>query len=101
MCGIVGVISKKGYKNEFFISESIKALRHRGPDDYGIWHSPECYIGHTRLSILDLSKAGHQPIKSFCNNYVLSFNGEIYNHEEIRRKITNSHPNIHWKGNSN
>ena len=66
-----------------------EALHHRGPDDNGIWkdQSNKIYFGHNRLSILDLSKSGKQPMVSLCERYVLAFNGEIYNHLSIRNLI--------------
>jgi asparagine synthase (glutamine-hydrolysing) len=65
------------------------ALRHRGPDDSGIWidEAAGVALGHTRLSILDLSAAGHQPMATPCGRYVVIFNGEIYNHLELRKEI--------------
>ena len=64
-------------------------LQHRGPDDSGVWVDADAGValGHRRLSILDLSPAGHQPMHSACKRYVISFNGEIYNHLEIRQKL--------------
>lgn len=66
-------------------------LRHRGPDDSGIWTDPSAgmALGHRRLSILDLSAAGHQPMVSRCGRFVLAFNGEIYNHLDLRRDLNN------------
>jgi len=60
-------------------------LHHRGPDDRGTWTSPEAHLGHTRLSILDLSEAGHQPM--VLGDLVLTYNGEIYNFRELRREL--------------
>ncbi|HSP31171.1 MAG TPA: asparagine synthetase B, partial [Halomonas sp.] len=64
-------------------------LRHRGPDDGGIWVDGDAGValGHRRLSILDLSPAGHQPMLSACQRYVLIFNGEIYNHQQLRTEL--------------
>ncbi len=68
-------------------------LKHRGPDDEGVWVDSAAGIAlaHRRLSILDLSSAGHQPMMSDCGRYVAIFNGEIYNHLEIRRELEHSH----------
>jgi asparagine synthase (glutamine-hydrolysing) len=65
------------------------SLRHRGPDDLGLWmdESAGLALGHRRLAILDLSPAGHQPMISACGRYVMAFNGEIYNHLELRGKL--------------
>jgi len=71
------------------------ALTHRGPDDRGIWTDPEAgiYLGQRRLSIIDLSAAGHQPMESSSGRYLLVYNGEIYNFAEIRRELeTNKVP---------
>ena len=64
-------------------------LKHRGPDGDGVWNDENIAIGHTRLSILDLTKSGYQPMISNDSNYVISFNGEIYNFKELRQKLTN------------
>lgn len=92
MCGIVGLNCKK-FDDHFRlrISQAIKTLKHRGPDDdgfefYKLRDSITC-LGHTRLSILDLSKAGHQPMKSRDGRYVIAFNGEIYNYRELRVEL--------------
>lgn len=86
MCGILGVISKNNMKLK---EEDVIFMRdkmiHRGPDDAGLFLSPNCRcaLAHRRLSILDLSQAGHQPMKSDKGNY-LTFNGEIYNYRELK-----------------
>ncbi len=65
------------------------SLTHRGPDDAGVWVSAECGIalGHRRLSIVDLSPAGHQPMRSATGRFVVAYNGEIYNHRELRDEL--------------
>ena len=78
-------------------------IAHRGPDDSGEWidESSKIAFAHRRLSILDLSKAGHQPMFSSSNRYILVFNGEIYNHLEIRKEIEKKcKKNILWIGHS-
>lgn len=78
------------------------AIGHRGPDDYGIWTDLESGIGfvHQRLSIVDLSEAGHQPMLSTCQRYVIAFNGEIYNHLELRSILEKSGHGSGWRGHS-
>jgi len=83
------------------LKEMAKAIYHRGPDDQGIWFDEQCGIGlaHTRLSILDLSPAGHQPMESISGQYMMVFNGEIYNHQTIKNEL-NSITSIDWRGHS-
>ena len=77
-------------------------LRHRGPDDEGVWIDPESGIGlgHRRLAIVELSPAGHQPMHSACGRYVLAFNGEIYNHLDIRAELQAAGFALAWRGQS-
>jgi asparagine synthase (glutamine-hydrolysing) len=74
------------------IQKMADALLHRGPDDSGVWSDHEGLIqmAHRRLSIVDLSRSGHQPMSSRCNRYVISFNGEIYNHLDLRSELSKS-----------
>ena len=78
------------------------AIRHRGPDDAGAWVDAEAGIalGHRRLSIIDLSPAGHQPMLSSCGRFVLAFNGEIYNHLVLRSELEKSGVSPVWRGHS-
>lgn len=84
MCGIVGYISNQSYELE----KILPLIRHRGPDGEGIFYkkSKESFLGfgHVRLSIIDLQKASDQPLLSSCKNYVIVFNGEIYNYRELK-----------------
>ena len=77
------------------------ALVHRGPNDGGLWHDAQAGIAlsHRRLSIIDPSPAGHQPMISSCGRYILSFNGEIYNHLAIRAALEAGGA-IAWRGHS-
>ena len=85
MCGIL-LHKKNGLKyNEF--ENSLNMLDHRGPDGKNIIEEKNLYIGHTRLSIIDLSKKGLQPMISNCKNYIMSFNGEIYNYKNLRNEL--------------
>jgi len=102
MCGIIGCIHKSNFKfsiNNF--SEINQSLSHRGPDSEGVDQfnlgDNIFKIGHKRLSILDLSENGHQPMHSNTNRFTISFNGEIYNHFELRKKYLYN-KNIVWKG---
>jgi len=76
-------------RSEAAVRSMVQTLHHRGPDDCGVWadRSAGVAFGHARLSILDLSPLGHQPMTSFCGRYVISFNGEIYNYKELRKEI--------------
>ena len=89
MCGIAGYFSTQLSSEETCIRRMIKTLDHRGPDDSGVWLNPGAGIalGHARLSILDLSSLGHQPMRSSCGRYVISFNGEIYNFKTLRKEV--------------
>ena len=80
----------------------IASLVHRGPDDHGVWIDEKCGIGlgHRRLSILDLSPQGHQPMISASGRYVIAYNGEIYNFREIRDKLTAEGRTPQWRGHS-
>jgi len=87
MCGILGSI------NIHLNEQSLDQIKHRGPDDWGIANfnvgNHSIILAQRRLSILDLSPAGHQPMISNCGNYAIIFNGEIYNHLELREKLSN------------
>jgi len=91
MCGISGILSKNVTSIPEFLQRSIVLLEHRGPDQQAFWHENEVGLGHARLSILDLSPAGAQPMLSADGRYVLAFNGEIYNHLELRKKHLAQH----------
>ena len=88
MCGIAGIVSMNGSPvREDFVRSMIRVLAHRGPDDEGIFCSGGVGLGHKRLSIFDLSAAGHQPMTSHDGRYVISHNGEVYNWPEIRKQL--------------
>jgi asparagine synthase (glutamine-hydrolysing) len=78
------------------------AIVSRGPDDAGVWIDPDAGIalGHRRLSIVDLSPMGHQPMFSVCGRWVIAFNGEIYNHEDLRKQIESGGWSEGWRGRS-
>jgi asparagine synthase (glutamine-hydrolysing) len=81
MCGIGGEVHWDGLPDESCVREIAHRLRHRGPDDFGLWRSQDkrCVLGHTRLSVVDLSPAGHQPMIDPLTGNAIVFNGEIYN----------------------
>ena len=90
MCGIVGVVAPMpGDSAARFeaVRRMVSSLAHRGPDADGVWCGPRTVLGHTRLSIIDLSEAGRQPMVDESGRYVLIFNGEIYNYLELRREL--------------
>ena len=90
MCGIAGFLNRDKDDSARQLRETAErmaaAIRHRGPDDSGAWADPHAGValGHRRLAILDLSEKGHQPMVSADGDWVLVFNGEIYNFEELR-----------------
>ncbi|MGA1608144.1 MAG: asparagine synthase (glutamine-hydrolyzing) [Planctomycetota bacterium] len=82
MCGIVGVVGELADLD--VVRRMTRLLAHRGPDDEGAWEDGPVRFGHRRLSILDLSELGHQPMVTDCGDYAITFNGEIYNFPELR-----------------
>lgn len=103
MCGFAGFVDQGFVGNDasaqHILSGMGDAIRHRGPDDSGVWTDVSAGIGlvHRRLAIVDLTAAGHQPMLSSCGRWVLVFNGEIYNHAELRRSLGDG---IAWRGHS-
>lgn len=92
MCGISGILTSPGARGASLgelVSQMMPHLAHRGPDDRGIWADTRSGVafGHGRLSIIDRSAAGHQPMLSRCGRYVLVYNGEIYNFRELRHQL--------------
>ncbi len=89
MCGIVGISSLAPVENKDWLILGRDSMRHRGPDSKGIFWSTDGQVGfgHRRLSILDLTEGGHQPMSSLDGQLVTVFNGEIYNHIELRKKL--------------
>jgi asparagine synthase (glutamine-hydrolysing) len=85
MCGIIGGIGLKNWDE----TKILNYISHRGPDSKGSYKNDKIFLGHTRLSIQDLSKNGNQPMFSEDGRYVIIFNGEIYNHIEIREQFKN------------
>ena len=105
MCGIAGFLSADARLldcPEGVISRMTSAIESRGPDDEGSWSDAVngIALGQRRLSIIDLSPAGHQPMHSSCGRFVLVFNGEIYNHNDLRAELTTAGSSPAWKGHS-
>lgn len=86
MCGIAGVVSKKEGSHLLLI-KMMKSIRHRGPDGEGNWNNGSFYLGHLRLSIIDLSESANQPMVDEETGNVIIFNGEIYNYLELKASL--------------
>ena len=103
MCGISGILlSTDGIEVVSATQKMIDTLRHRGPDDQGIWVDQEAGValGHRRLSIIELGTAGAQPMTSACGRFVIAFNGEIYNHLALRDDLAEEGIASGWRGTS-
>ena len=102
MCGIAGYITTDSLGSDATLRRMTDALSHRGPDSSGYWHDEAAGValGHRRLSIIDVSSAGHQPMVSASGRYVLIFNGEIYNHHDIRARVAGVGKAPTWHGHS-
>jgi asparagine synthase (glutamine-hydrolysing) len=111
MCGIAGIIAKKDNHRDLsdYAHRMGAAIHRRGPDSGGVWVDQEDGVAltHRRLAILELSEAGHQPMHSPCGRYVITFNGEIYNHVDIRDQLAKTvrsensvHHHASWIGRS-
>ena len=90
MCGIVGFRSDRNFKSlREFLPKATSCLSHRGPDDSGLFFDESCGVGlgHRRLSVIDLSKAGQQPMASDDGSVLIVYNGEVYNFKEIRNEL--------------
>ncbi|MDO8777395.1 MAG: asparagine synthetase B, partial [Burkholderiaceae bacterium] len=105
MCGFTGFLTADagplGHL-ESVVTRMALAIKQRGPDDAGAWADSQAGIalGHRRLSIVDLSPAGHQPMPSACGRYVLAFNGEVYNHLAMRAELEAVGLTQSWRGHS-
>ncbi|MGA7615757.1 MAG: asparagine synthase (glutamine-hydrolyzing) [Thermoanaerobaculia bacterium] len=103
MCGIAGFWNSENTSELTRIAGAMAGrLEHRGPDDGGTWEDREAGIafGHRRLSIIDVSTAGHQPMVSRCGRFAVVYNGEIYNHAELREELERDRGFAGWKGHS-
>lgn len=104
MCGLTGFWQPGAGSDALapVVRSMANRIAHRGPDDSGEWvdASAGLALGHRRLSIVDLSSAGHQPMLSASQRYVLAYNGEIYNHAELRRQLDAADAAPRWRGHS-
>lgn len=106
MCGIAGYLGRGVWQGSAHakrgLTEMAAAISSRGPDDCGVWTEDDAAVGlaHRRLSIVDLSPAGHQPMCSASRRYVIVYNGEVYNHEGIRKELDSSGKAPNWRGHS-
>ncbi|WP_208511616.1 asparagine synthase (glutamine-hydrolyzing) [Variovorax paradoxus] len=106
MCGLAGFLGDfkavRSGSSERVLNEMTSAIEHRGPDTSGLWLQPEfgLGLGHRRLAIVDLTEAGHQPMTSPSGRYVFAFNGEIYNHLDLRKELEKSESSQNWRGHS-
>ena len=104
MCGFAGFLQTGAVVEAPamgpLVGRMADTLRHRGPDDAGVWVDAEggIALGHRRLSIIDLSSEGHQPMTSASGRYVIAFNGEIYNFLDLRREL--EPVSASWRGRS-
>jgi asparagine synthase (glutamine-hydrolysing) len=99
MCGLVGYLGGlSSTACEVTLSRMTESLAHRGPNGFGVWldNDKRIGLGHRRLAIVDLTSAGYQPMRSSIGRYVIVFNGEIYNHQDLRLELGM----LHWRGHS-
>src|SRR5918993_2095290 len=103
MCGLAGFLSRRPVEGAAQLATVMaERVAHRGPDDAGVWADADnaVALAFRRLAIIDLSPAGHQPMLSACGRYVLVFNGEIYNHRELRIELDRTGAHTAWRGHS-
>ena len=104
MCGIVGILDRFNNFSTEILNATVKSMsnrvNHRGPDSSGLWFDDKygISIGHERLSIIDLSERGSQPMMSSDERFVIAYNGEIYNSEDLRTELSNY--KVKFRGNS-
>ena len=102
MCGLAGIFAVVDSNCKKCVAIMCAQIQHRGPDGAGVWENDNgtLALGHRRLSVLDLSPTGAQPMHSACNRYVTVFNGEIYNFRQLRDELSYLHPGHVWCGTS-
>lgn len=84
MCGLAGIVSNKEHVSQK-LQHMLHATKHRGPDFSGTWSDGYAFLGHNRLSIIDLSENGNQPMTSSCGRYTMVLNGEVYNFSSLKK----------------
>ena len=89
MCGITGIVGHQINNSSYHsaIKKMNDAIAHRGPNSEGIWNDEYCFLGHRRLSIIDLSEAGNQPFLSQDGRYIMVYNGELYNYKDLKLEL--------------
>ncbi|HZC37282.1 MAG TPA: asparagine synthase (glutamine-hydrolyzing) [Sphingomicrobium sp.] len=105
MCGIAGFVGGKWSSQSEqtrTLAAMARSIRHRGPDHSAVWLDLESRVGfaHNRLAIIDVSPAGNQPMHSHSGRYVIVYNGEIYNHHELRKQLEDERAAFNWTGHS-
>lgn len=103
MCGFVGVFKNRcGWLERNDLKPCLEKIAHRGPDEGHIWIEEDNTLGlaHARLAVLELSPHGMQPMLSSCGRFILAFNGEIYNHSFLRKRLSDKGERVAWRGNS-
>ena len=105
MCGIAGFLDRANLPANDIrdrLAAMAGTLAHRGPDADGLWTDPEAGValGHRRLSVVDLSTAGSQPMASANGRWITVYNGELYNTSELRAEVERAYPAVHWRGHS-
>lgn len=105
MCGIIGFLGGDFTNDQLsnaILEKMSDQIVNRGPDSAGIWldSSSKIALGHRRLAVVDLSPAGYQPMTSGSNRYIMTYNGEIYNSNEIRNELIKSRETLNWRGHS-
>ena len=104
MCGFIGFLSDSKRSKEYLVdiaNQMLTPIKHRGPDSSGIWFDQNSCItlGHRRLSIIDLSNSGKQPMQSKSKRFVIVYNGEVYNFKEIKKELDQANYGL-WEGSS-
>ena len=97
MCGIAGIVGAEQDAAVEFVRRANRLQAHRGPDGEGVWRGEQIALGHRRLAIVDLTPAGAQPMRSADGRWVIAYNGEVYNHQELRRQYL---PDVLFQGRS-